>query len=141
MPRSAQAVRSSRAKLFEYTARRSDGSEVSGEATASGELELDRFLLAKHSEGDSRHNRAKKGRDRIHIVRYSTSSGSETEEIVRSGGHTHVMLAGNPHLATRVRKALPPHLKQKLVDVVPSAARDRVEDVVEKAQRMAAEAA
>jgi hypothetical protein len=52
------------------------------------------------------------------------------EEIVRSGGHSHIMLAGSPQLTVRVRKALPPHLKKILVDVVPSAARDRVEDVV-----------
>ena len=53
------------------------------------------------------------------------------ERIVRSGGHSHIMLAGNPLIAARVRKALPRHLADILVDTIPASARDRVEDVVE----------
>ena len=65
----------------------------------------------------------------IQVVRPHRSSKTVMhmlEEIVRSGGHTHIMLAGNPRLAARVRKALPVHLHRKLVDVVPSGAADRV---------------
>ena len=40
----ATATRSSRSTLFDYKARRTDGSEVLGRATAVGELELDRLL-------------------------------------------------------------------------------------------------
>jgi len=53
------------------------------------------------------------------------------ERIVRSGGHSHIMLAGNPRIAARVREALPRHLADIVVDTVSASARDRVEDVVE----------
>lgn len=52
------------------------------------------------------------------------------ERIVSAGGHTHLMLAGNPQILARVRKALPKHLERRLVDVIPAAARDRSTDIV-----------
>lgn len=52
------------------------------------------------------------------------------ERVVRGGGHTHLMLAGDPQALARVRKALPRALRDKLVDAVPAPARDRSTDVV-----------
>jgi peptide subunit release factor 1 (eRF1) len=52
------------------------------------------------------------------------------ERIMARGGHTHLMLAGNPRVLARVRKALPKALEQKLVDAVPASIRDRSEDIV-----------
>jgi protein required for attachment to host cells len=52
------------------------------------------------------------------------------ERIVASGGHSHLMLAGNPRVVARVRKALPKSLERKLVDTIPAAARDRASDVI-----------
>ena len=53
------------------------------------------------------------------------------QRIVNEGAHTHLMLAGNPKLVARVRRALPKALEAKLVDVVPASLRDRNTDVVE----------
>jgi len=53
------------------------------------------------------------------------------EQIARSGGHTHIILAGSPHLVARVRQALPPRLADLVLDIVPATARDRMTDVVE----------
>jgi protein required for attachment to host cells len=52
------------------------------------------------------------------------------ERIVASGGHTHLMLAGNPRVLARVRKSLPKSLETKLVDAIPASARDRSTDIV-----------
>lgn len=52
------------------------------------------------------------------------------ERIVASGGHTHLMLAGNPRVLARVRKSLPKSLDRKLVDTIPASARDRSTDIV-----------
>ncbi|NNE18247.1 MAG: hypothetical protein HKN10_07200 [Myxococcales bacterium] len=52
------------------------------------------------------------------------------ERILASGGHTHLMLAGNPRVLAQVRKSLPKRLANKLVDVIPAAARDRSSDIV-----------
>lgn len=52
------------------------------------------------------------------------------ERIVASGGHSHLMLAGNPRVLARVRKSLPKRLERKLVDVIPASARDRSTDIV-----------
>jgi peptide subunit release factor 1 (eRF1) len=51
--------------------------------------------------------------------------------VVSSGGHTHLVLAGNPRITTEIRKALSPHLSAKLIDVIPASSRDKVTDVVE----------
>jgi protein required for attachment to host cells/ribosomal protein L7Ae-like RNA K-turn-binding protein len=52
------------------------------------------------------------------------------ERVMTSGGHTHLMLAGNPQVLARVRKGLPKSLESKLVDAIPASSRDRSTDVV-----------
>lgn len=52
------------------------------------------------------------------------------ERIIASGGHTHLMLAGNPRVLARVRKSLPKQLERKLVDAIPASARNRSTDIV-----------
>ena len=52
------------------------------------------------------------------------------EQLMRSGGHTHLILAGDPEITRRVRHALPKDLANKLVDVIPASERDQQADVV-----------
>ncbi|HMQ52679.1 MAG TPA: hypothetical protein PKD98_11335 [Anaerolineae bacterium] len=52
------------------------------------------------------------------------------ERLMRAGGHTHLILAGSPHLVTRVRRALPIHLEHKLIDTVVTSSNDDISDVV-----------
>ena len=52
------------------------------------------------------------------------------EQLMRAGGHTHLILAGDPEITTRVRDALPNDLAEKLVDVIPASERDRQTEVV-----------
>ncbi len=52
------------------------------------------------------------------------------ELLMRSGGHTHLILAGDPEITARMRHALPGDLAKKLVDVVPTSERDRTTEVI-----------
>ena len=52
------------------------------------------------------------------------------EKLMSAGGHTHLILAGNPRITSRVRDELPKHLAAKLVDTVVSSGNDRLSDVV-----------
>jgi len=52
------------------------------------------------------------------------------EQLMRSGGHTHLILAGDPKITRRVRHALPKDLANKLLDVIPASERDQQADVV-----------
>jgi len=52
------------------------------------------------------------------------------EQLMHAGGHTHLILAGDPEITARVRHALPNDLAEKLVDVVPASKRDRATEVV-----------
>jgi len=52
------------------------------------------------------------------------------EQLMRAGGHTHLILAGNPEIIGRVRRALPEDLADKLVDVIPAGEQDQQSDVV-----------
>ena len=38
------------------------------------------------------------------------------ERLMSDGDHTHLILAGNPQITARVRKALPKHLEEKLIE-------------------------
>ena len=49
---------------------------------------------------------------------------------MRAGGHTHLILAGDPEITERLRHALPSDLADKLVDVIPATERDQQADVV-----------
>lgn len=52
------------------------------------------------------------------------------EQLMSAGGHTHLILAGNPQVTSRVRKALPKPLAAKLMDSVVASSRDNVSEVV-----------
>ena len=56
------------------------------------------------------------------------------DRLVSAGGHTHLILAGDPVTTPRMRKALPSHLADKLVDklvdTVHASARDSMRDIV-----------
>jgi hypothetical protein len=67
---------------------------------------------------------------RARAQRFVKEKISLLERIADAGGHTHILLAGNPRTVARVRRALPKALAARLVDVVPASSRERVEDVV-----------
>lgn len=50
--------------------------------------------------------------------------------LMAAGGHTHLILAGDPRLTGEIRRALPKSIAAKLVDTIPAASRDTHEDVV-----------
>ena len=52
------------------------------------------------------------------------------QRLMQAGGHSHLILAGDPEITGRVRQALPSDLADKLVDVIPSSERDQQTDVV-----------
>jgi peptide subunit release factor 1 (eRF1) len=52
------------------------------------------------------------------------------KQLMHAGGHTHLILAGDPEITTRVRHAMPNELADKLVDVAPASARDRQTEVI-----------
>jgi len=52
------------------------------------------------------------------------------EQLMHAGGHTHLILAGDPEITWQVRRALPEDLADKLVDVIPAGKRDQQSDVV-----------
>ena len=52
------------------------------------------------------------------------------KQLARAGGHTHLVLAGDPDITRRIRNALPNELADKLVDVIPASERDQQADVV-----------
>jgi len=52
------------------------------------------------------------------------------EQLMNAGGHTHLILAGDPEITARVRHAMPNDLADKLFDVAPASARDRQTEVI-----------
>ena len=52
------------------------------------------------------------------------------KQLMLAGGQTHLILAGDPNVTSRIRHALPRDLTEKLVDVVPASEHDRQDDVV-----------
>ena len=52
------------------------------------------------------------------------------ERLMAAGGHTHLILAGDPRLTGEIRRALPKSVTAKLVDTIPAASRHAQEDVV-----------
>ncbi|MBI4623186.1 MAG: hypothetical protein HY736_08210 [Verrucomicrobia bacterium] len=52
------------------------------------------------------------------------------DSLMSAGGHTHLILAGNPDMTARMQKALPKHLTEKLVDTVHASAHDTLLDIV-----------
>jgi hypothetical protein len=55
------------------------------------------------------------------------------DRVMATGGHTHLILAGDAQMVTRMQKALPKHLAVKLVDFVTTSPRDRTSSIVAKA--------
>jgi hypothetical protein len=55
------------------------------------------------------------------------------DRLMATGGHTHLILAGDTQMVTRMRKALPKHLAVKLADLVTTGPRDRTSSIVAKA--------
>jgi len=52
------------------------------------------------------------------------------EQLMCAGGHTHLILAGDPEITGQVRHALPEDLAGKVVDVITAAKQDQQTDVV-----------
>ncbi|MBT3203623.1 MAG: hypothetical protein HOM14_04530 [Gammaproteobacteria bacterium] len=52
------------------------------------------------------------------------------EKLMHSGDHSHLMLAGDPQITSRIREALPDHLATKLIDTIPASCRDAQTDIV-----------
>lgn len=52
------------------------------------------------------------------------------QQLMRSGGHTHLILAGDPEITRHLRQALPNRLARKLVELVPADQADQQADVV-----------
>jgi len=52
------------------------------------------------------------------------------EQLMYAGGHTHLILAGDPEITGQVRRALPEDLADMLMDVVTAAKQDQQTDVV-----------
>lgn len=50
--------------------------------------------------------------------------------LMSQGGHTHLILAGNPRIMAGVRGRLPKHLAAKLIDIVPASASAKTDDIV-----------
>ncbi len=52
------------------------------------------------------------------------------EDLVRQGGHSHIVLAGNPAITSKIQKLLPKHLQEKLVDIVSASGKEHISEVV-----------
>ena len=52
------------------------------------------------------------------------------EQLMSAGGHSHLILAGNPRLLARVRRELPKPLTDKLINSVVTAGSDKLSEVV-----------
>ncbi len=50
--------------------------------------------------------------------------------LMMTGKHTHLILAGDPHLTGHIRRAMPKSVASKLIDTIPAASRDAQSDVV-----------
>lgn len=52
------------------------------------------------------------------------------DRLMSAGGHTHLILAGEPRMVSRLQHALPKHLAAKVVDIVAATPRDNISDIV-----------
>jgi len=55
---------------------------------------------------------------------------SVLEQLMCAGGHSHLILAGDPDITERIRHALPNTLADKLVDMIPTSKHDQQADIV-----------
>lgn len=51
-------------------------------------------------------------------------------ELMKTGKHTHLILAGDPRLTREIKRALPKPVASKLIDTIPAASHDTQADVV-----------
>ena len=51
-------------------------------------------------------------------------------QLVSSGGHSHLIIAGNRQMVSRVRKVLPNHLSEKLIETLVASENHKISDVV-----------
>jgi rubrerythrin len=52
------------------------------------------------------------------------------DKLLSAGGYSHLILAGDPRMNSRIRNAIPKHIRAKIIDTVVTSARDRISDVV-----------
>lgn len=52
------------------------------------------------------------------------------DNLMRAGGHTHLILAGQPWETERISRALPKRLAAKLIDTIPASGHEPISDVV-----------
>ncbi|MFT5548780.1 MAG: protein required for attachment to host cells [Candidatus Azotimanducaceae bacterium] len=52
------------------------------------------------------------------------------EKLMKSGDHSHLIIAGDPQITARIREALTPHLNSKLMDIIPVSHTDAETDIV-----------
>lgn len=52
------------------------------------------------------------------------------DRLMAAGGHTHLLLAGEPRMLARVKQALPKHLLSKLTDTIAASPREKISDIV-----------
>ncbi len=98
-----------------------------------GEVTLDLWtvhpeLRERVGSGWTREHYQVRRRDRAD--RFFKEKIAVLDRLMSQGGHTHLILAGNPRIVARVRESLPRHLAEKLVDVVPAPANARTADIV-----------
>ncbi|MCP4600445.1 MAG: hypothetical protein GY847_07925 [Proteobacteria bacterium] len=67
---------------------------------------------------------------RDHAQKFIKEKIKILEHIIAKGEHTHLVLAGEPHIVSRVRDSLPKHLQEKLIDIVSVPGKTSTEDVV-----------
>lgn len=52
------------------------------------------------------------------------------DRLISQGGHTHLILAGEPRMVSRLQRALPKHVAAKVIDIVATMPRDSISDIV-----------
>jgi len=65
-----------------------------------------------------------------HVNQFTYEKIAVLEQLMGAGGHTHLILAGDPVITEQVRRALPENLANQLVDVITAAKQDQQNDVV-----------
>lgn len=62
--------------------------------------------------------------------RYMREKIEVLEKLMNDGGHTHLILAGDPKITDSIFRALPENIWDKLVDIIPASERDEQTDIV-----------
>jgi len=65
------------------------------------------------------------------IRRFLKGAVNVLDQLMSAGGYTHLILAGQPAIASQVQQNLPRHLQKQLIDIVPASGATRLGDVVE----------